>query len=215
MIETRSPEVPEVEEEEWRSHWRCGAKEAAAGNQNEALKAFQEAQRCLEESEMAQSFPYAKTLMSIGVVHSEKGDFEAALACYTSAQELFSKLQRLESKNGARLHANIAMAKSKQATAAADPDWEGVVSAFSVAVEAFGQQQLLESKEGVRLLIEAGKARDELGRFEEALEDYKAARNTLERAGGSRQNKCHNTINKEIPKDPKVPKIKSYNYLIK
>ncbi|CAK9043893.1 unnamed protein product, partial [Durusdinium trenchii] len=115
--------------------------------------------------------------MSIGVAQAEEGHFAAALESYESAQEIFGQLQRLRSKNGARLLANIAITKAK-----VFEDRKEVVAAFSTALEAFTEQKLLESKEGVRLLIEAGKALEELERFAEALDHYKTARDTLERA---------------------------------
>ena len=146
-------------------------KELAAGGSEEALRAFGEALSGLE----ADSLEFAKIQMSIGVLHSQRGDFQAALEAYESA-----KLQR-RSKNGARLRGNIAMAKFHLASG----DWEDVVQSFSEAIELFRQQKLIESKEGVRLLLLGGKAKEELGDVEQALLDYKEARAILERAGAT------------------------------
>lgn len=118
---------------------------------------------CLRDAGLTNSFEFAKTEMSIGVAQAEEGHFAAALESYESAQEIFGQLQRLRSKNGARLLANIAITKAK-----VFEDRKEVVAAFSTALEAFTEQKLLESKEGVRLLIEAGKALEELERFAEA-----------------------------------------------
>ena len=116
--------------------------------------------------------------MNIGVLQSEAGRSAQALDNFQLAQQLFVDLKRLNSKNGAKLLANIAMAKSQDGSDGAE-----VVSAFASALRMFKQQGLLRSKEGVRLLIQAGKAKEEMGEFAEALEDYKAARATLEEAG--------------------------------
>ena len=143
-------------------------RELALGESEEALRAFQEALRGLEP----ESLDFAKIQMSIGLLHSQRGDFQAALEAYESA-----KLRR-RSKNGARLQGNIAMAKFHLGS-----DWEDVVQSFSDAIELFREQKLIDSKEGVRLLLLGGKAKEELGDVEQALIDYKEARGILEKAG--------------------------------
>jgi len=145
------------------------------------LQAFEAARKCLEEVD-TKSLDYAKILMNIGVIHAETGRYPVALESYELAKELFVGLKRLKSKNGARLLGNIAVAKSKTAMDS-NPNWEEVVSAFTTALQMFQQQGLMRSKEGVRLLIQAGQAKEETGNFADALEDYKAARATLEEAG--------------------------------
>eukprot|EP00913_Durusdinium_trenchii_P004635 g4303.t1 len=172
VVEAEAPQAAD-----WQEHWRNGAKHQAAGEHQAALKDFELVLGCLRDAGLTNSFEFAKTEMSIGVAQAEEGHFAAALESYESAQEIFGQLQRLRSKNGARLLANIAITKAK-----VFEDRKEVVAAFSTALEAFTEQKLLESKEGVRLLIEAGKALEELERFAEALDHYKTARDTLERA---------------------------------
>jgi tetratricopeptide (TPR) repeat protein len=165
----------------WQRYSQQGAARAAAGDHDAALQAFEAARKCLEEVD-TKSLDYAKILMNIGVIHAETGRYPVALESYELAKELFVGLKRLKSKNGARLLGNIAVAKSKTAMDS-NPNWEEVVSAFTTALQMFQQQGLMRSKEGVRLLIQAGQAKEETGNFADALEDYKAARATLEEAG--------------------------------
>ena len=162
----------------WQRYSQQGAARAAAGDHDAA---FEAARKCLEEVD-TKSLDYAKILMNIGVIHAETGRYPVALESYELAKELFVGLKRLKSKNGARLLGNIAVAKSKTAMDS-NPNWEEVVSAFTTALQMFQQQGLMRSKEGVRLLIQAGQAKEETGNFADALEDYKAARATLEEAG--------------------------------
>eukprot|EP00438_Fugacium_kawagutii_P034162 Skav226370 [mRNA] locus=scaffold290:183923:188244:+ [translate_table: standard] len=186
-------EVPQAESatKDWHGYSQLGTQRAAAGDHDAALEAFEAAQGCLEQLGDTKTLEYAKTLMNIGVLHAEANRNLAALKSYMVAKEIFADLKRLKSKNGARLLANIAIAKfqaflgtSQEESKAGDPPpAEEVISTFASALEMFKQQGLLRSKEGVRLLIQAGKAKEENGDFAAALEDYKAARATLEEVG--------------------------------